>query len=147
MRYVNRKADEVVAVSRKGDRVSTPQAISSRPGQYIRPAVAASGNDVWCVWTRTEPDRVASIEFSRWQDGAWSPARRLLPDETRPHQNPEIAAGPDGRLAVVYQIHVGREYDIALLLWNGKEWLAPQTLSAPGANDWDPAVAFDAQGR
>lgn len=147
VRYVNRKADEVVAVSRQGDRTSAPHPLSAGPGQYIRPALCASGEELWCVWTRTEPDRVASIEFSRRRDGAWTPARKLLPDEARPHQNPEIAAGPGGKVAVVYQVHAGREYDIALRLWDGKEWLPPQIVSAPVANDWDPAVAFDAEGR
>jgi hypothetical protein len=146
VRYANRGADEVVAVSRKDGKVSEPRSLTE-PGQYVRPALAAQGNDAWCVWTRTEPARVASVWYSRLSNGAWTPAARLVPEETRAHQNPEIAAAPDGRVAVAYQVHTGKVYDIHLRTFDGREWSSRPLNGPPDTNHWDPSVAFDAKGR
>lgn len=146
VRYENHQADEVVVVSRRGDETSVPQVLTSAPGQYIRPALAAQGNDVWCFWTTSEPDRVASIWHSRFQGDKWTPAARLFPAEPRAHQNPEAAAGPDGRIAVACQVHTGKTYEIQLRTWDGREWSAAQKISEEGTNNWDPAVAIDSKG-
>ncbi len=146
IRYHNGKADDVCVVSRKGDKGSDPQTLTPAPGQYIRPSLAASGTDVWCVWTTSQPDKTATIWISRRTGDAWSPAARLLPEETRAHQNPEIAAAPDGRVAVAYQVHTGRAYEIHLRTWDGRKWAEPKALSEGAADNWDPAVAFDSKG-
>ena len=146
VRYKNHEADELVVASRQKDTTSQSIVLSPKPGQYIRPALSCCGNEVWCVWTTSEPDKVSSIWYSRRSAEAWSPAARLLPEETRAHQNPEIASTPDGRVAIVYQIHTGKGYDIHLRLWDGKSWTAPQALNGPGVDGWDPAVAFDTKG-
>ena len=108
VRYRNRVADELVAAAVRGGKAEAPVAITPEKGQYIRPAVAAAGADVWCVWTRTEPENVASIWMSKRSGGGWSAPERFLAGETRSHQNPEIAATADGRVAVAYQVHTGR---------------------------------------
>jgi hypothetical protein len=147
VRYTNRNADEIVVQARKGEGAGELEVLTP-PGQYIRPALAAAGNDVWCVWTRSEPDRVSSIWYAtRRTDGRWTPARRLLLDENRAHQNPEIACGPDGRVAVAYQIHAGTAYEIHLRVSDGPAWADPRRLSEPGTNNWDPSVAYDARGK
>jgi len=79
VRFRNHQADEVLVRSSRG---GEPQALSAKPGQYIRPTLAAAGGDLWCLWTTSEPDRVSSIWYSRRRGDAWSPASRLLPDET-----------------------------------------------------------------
>jgi hypothetical protein len=142
VRYHNHKADEVVVVSRQGNEVSEPQAVTPAPGQYIRPVLIAQGNNVSCFWTASEPDRVASIWHSRRSGDRWTPAARLLPAETRAHQNPEAAMDPDGRAAVAYQVHTGKAYEIHLKRGDAP----PQKISEEGTNNWDPAVAVDAKG-
>lgn len=142
VRYQNRKADEVVVVSRQGEETSPPQPLTPAPGQYIRPVLVAHGNDVWCYWTASEPDRVASVWHSRRTGEGWTPAARLLPSETRAHQNPEAAVGPDGRVAVACQVHTGKSYEIHLKVGDG----IPQRISEEGTNNWDPSVAVDAKG-
>ena len=140
-----RGADEVVVTAVKDGRTSPPAVLSPAPGQYVRPVIAAAGKDLWCLWTATSPDAVASIWHSRLAGGAWSPAARLIPGEKRAHQNPEIAADPDGRVAVVFQVHNGASYDIAL--WKSDaSGAAPSLLSEAATDDWDPAAAFDAKG-
>src|SRR2546422_2345143 len=86
IRYHNAKADEVVVYSRKGEKASEPQVLTPAPGQYIRPALAASGSDVWCVWTTSQPDKVASIWVARRTGDSWTPAARLLTGDTPAHQ-------------------------------------------------------------
>ena len=142
VRYHNHKADEVAVVSRQGDGVSEPQILTPAPGQYIRPVVIAHGNEVWCYWTTSEPDRVATIWASRRSEDRWTPAARLLPSESRAHQNPEAAVGADGRIAVAYQVHTGKSYEIHLKVGDA----APQKISEEGTNNWDPGVAVDAKG-
>ena len=146
VRYQNRRADEIVVVSRQGEEISAPQTLTAAPGQYIRPVLVAQGNDVWCFWTASEPDRVATVWHSRRAGDRWTPAARLLPSEPRAHQNPEAAAGRDGRLAVACQVHTGKAYEIHLQAWDGKEWSGARKISEEGTNNWDPGVAIDAKG-
>lgn len=146
VRYTNRKGDEVVAASVRDGQPAETRALTPGPGQYIRPTLAARGNDLWCFWTTTEPENRSTVWYARLTGGAWSSAARLLPDEARAHQNPEIALASDGRLAAVYQIHTGTTYDIHLRLWDGKAWAAPAALSDATSNDWDPVAAFDGKG-
>jgi hypothetical protein len=146
VRYHNGKADDVVVLSRHGEKMSEAHTITLAPGQYIRPAIAAAGNDVWCVWTTSQPEKLSSIWYSRRTGDTWTPAARLLSENAAAHQNPEIAAATDGRVAVVYQIHNGKAYDIAFRVWDGKVWSEPKVLSEPGVDNWDPAVAIDTKG-
>lgn len=146
VRYENRKADEVVALPLKEGKKSKPVVLTAQPGQYIRPALAAAGDEVWCVWTRTEAENLASVWYSRKTADGWSPPARVAPGETRSHQNPEIAATKEGRVAVAYQVHTGSAYDIHLRTW--KDGRADtRALSDRTSNDWDPSVAYDAKGR
>ncbi|MEK6247006.1 MAG: hypothetical protein N2C12_02430, partial [Planctomycetales bacterium] len=129
----------VVVVAEEDGKVSV---LTESPGQYLRPVMAASGDQLQCVWTQTDHDQVAAVWVASGRNGVWSKPQRLVPGETRAHQNPEISAGPDGRFAVVYQVHDGQEYDIYL-----KEGDKIKKISEPGTNDWDPTVAFDGSGQ
>lgn len=143
--YDGKGGEHLVARRVMDGKASDPVVLTPEAGQYVRPVMAACGSDLWCIWTRTEPDRVASIWYARWHAGAWCAPQRLLPDETRAHQNPELAAA-GGRLAVAYQVHHGKDYDIHLSLWDGKAWAEPVVLSGPETSDWDPAIAFAGSG-
>ncbi len=155
VRYREGKGDEVVARSlpmaqagkgRIPVRIDPPRVLSPAPGQYIRPVLAAAGGEGWGLWPASEPARPSAIWFTRCTRGEWSPAARLLPDENRSQQNPEAAAAPDGRLAVVYQLHTGAGFDVHLRQWDGQTWTPPRSLSDGATDDWDPVVAFDAKG-
>src|SRR5207247_6210354 len=96
--------------------------------------------------TPSQPATLASIWVARRTGDAWTPATRLLAGDAPAHQNPEIAVASDGRVAVVYQVHNGKAYDIALTVWDGKAWGKPKVLSEKGVDNWDPAVAVDTKG-
>jgi hypothetical protein len=121
IQYVEGAGDTIVARSHvrgpgktKGTGIQT---LSPKPGQFIRPVLAASGDDLACFWTETAENNRSCVWTSRFTGGKWTAAERLLPNESRPHQNPEVAGTVGGKFAVVYQIH------------------------------WDPVVTFDAKKR
>src|SRR5688572_17246622 len=95
-------------------RVTPTHILTTQPGQYIRPVIAAAGKDLLCLWTETAEANRSAIWFSHFRDNKWSKPARLLADEQRAHQNPEIAASSDGAIAAVYQVHNGKDYDIHL---------------------------------
>jgi hypothetical protein len=152
VKFVDGQGDTVVtrAHARAAGKTSaTPERVlSHQPGQFVRPVLAASGDDLICLWTETAENNRACIWYSRFFGGQWVKAERLLPDESRAHQNPEIAAAPGGRFAVVYQMHNGNDYDIHVRRGEADGlWADPTPISDGSANDWDPVVTFDASKR
>ncbi|REK30216.1 MAG: DUF3604 domain-containing protein [Planctomycetota bacterium] len=137
IRHHRDQGDEVVV--QRGD--DDPVRLTQQLGQYLRPVIAAVDEQAWCVWTATERDRVSSIWLARFRDGRWSAAERLAPDETRAHQNPEIAVRGDGQLAVVYQVHTGANYDL-----HAKIGERHVVVHEGPTNDWDPTVVYDSAG-
>jgi hypothetical protein len=121
--------------------------LTPAPGQYVRPVLAPLGDDLLCLWTATAESDVSAIWYARHTAGEWSAPRRLLPDQKAAHQNPEVAAGPNGQLAVVYQSHNGRTYDVALRTFDGQSWSDAKTLTDSTSDNWDPVAAYDANGQ
>ena len=136
VRHFPEKGDEIVVfnTSHNGIEVITPHR-----GQYLRPVIAYAGNRIHCVWTQTEHDRPSTIWYSvRGSDG-WSPPTRLLPEEARAHQNPEIASSAEGRIAVAFQLHTGEQYEIFVKDRRGTHAVSRGTKST---NTWDPTITF-----
>jgi hypothetical protein len=120
--------------------------LTPTPGQYIRPVIAAAGNDLMCLWTTTNETNLSTIWYSHTSGGSWTPAARLLPDDKAPHQNPEIAASHDGkRFAVIYQHHNGRTYDLHVQTFENGKWSDPTPANTDKSDCWDPVVTFDAK--
>jgi len=131
------KGDEVVVARGK-----EPAAVlTDRLGQYLRPVITATEDEVVCVWTVTRHNHVSTIWQARLQNGRWSKPTRLAPQEARAHQNPEIASRADGTIAVVYQVHTGQDYDLHAKI--GDKFVV---INETRSNDWDPTVVFDREG-
>src|SRR5688500_362583 len=88
-------------------RVTPTHVLTAKPGQYIRPVIAASKDQLLCLWTESAESNRSAVWFSVFGDGKWSKPARLRPDEQRPHQNPEITASADGHVVAAYQVHNG----------------------------------------
>lgn len=146
IRHHHGQGDDVAVVALRGTTVTEPEVLSAEKGQYVRPVLAAADGALCCLWTASEPERRSAIWFSLHRAGSWTPARRLLPDEARAHQNPEVAGDRRGRFAVAYQQHTGTGYDIHCRIWDGERWQAPVVLSDATSDDWDPALCFDPEG-
>src|SRR5688572_20532405 len=131
-------------------RATPTQILSPRPGQYIRPVIAAGGaggEQLVCLWTETAEANRAAVWFSHFKDGNWGKAARLLPDEQKAHQNPEVTASSDGTIAAVYQVHNGKDYDIHLARFTDGKWGQAKAISNGETNDWDAVAVFDAKGK
>jgi hypothetical protein len=139
IRHHAERGDEVVVADALGENLAV---ITSELGQYLRPVIAAAGKTLHCVWTRSDHDRPSTIWQAVRSNGIWAKPVRLLPEEERAHQNPEIAAAGDGRVAVVYQLHNGRHYEIQI-----KDGPSIRTLGEPGINTWDPTIVLASNGR
>ena len=151
--YVEGQGD-MVAVrgqfrSPQRSRATPTQILTPKPGQYIRPVIAATaaGEQLVCLWTETAESNRAAIWFSHFRDGKWSKAARLLPDEQKAHQNPEVTARSDGTIAAVYQVHNGKDYDIHLARFADGKWGEGKSISNGETNDWDAVAVFDAKGK
>ena len=128
--------DEVVV--KLGD-AGPIEIITPKRGQYLRPVVTFAAGCVHCVWTQTDHDQPSSIWHAVRESGTWSPPKRLLPGELRAHQNPEIAASASGRVAVAFQMHTGKGYEIFV-----KDRLGVTAVSgdSDSTNAWDPTITF-----
>ena len=130
------RGDQVVVKNIGQNKV---EAITPEHGQYLRPVLAFAGERLHCVWTKTDHDSPSAIWHSFRDDGKWSPPARLLPTESRAHQNPEIAASKRGKLAVVFQLHTGDHYDIFVKDRLGLHALTDKTNTT---NAWDPTITY-----
>ena len=139
--------DKVLIQRRDGEGATETFEVTTEYGQYIRPALVTSGEDVICVWTRTEATELATIWIRQRRAGTWMPAERLLPRERGAHQNPEIASGPGDEVAVVYQSHVDGRYGVFLRVFQDGDWGRPVRLSSRDSNDWDPTLVYDSRDR
>lgn len=150
IRYTADAKDDIVVTHHKSgrpmDRFVSSQVISGKPGQFIRPVLAVSGDTVWCFWTTTQESQLASIWFSKLTGDNWSAPERLLPQLSSAHQNPEAAGTADGKLAVAYQVHQADGYDINVVQFGNGAWTAAQGVSQKQMDDWDPVVTYDKSG-
>src|SRR5918993_11365 len=110
-------------------RVTPTHILTTTPGQYIRPVIAAAGKDLLCLWTETAEANRSAIWFSHFRDSKWTAPARLLAAEQRAYQNPELAASSDGAIAAVYQVHNGKDYDIHLQRFSAGKWGDAKAIS------------------
>ena len=130
------KGDEVVV---RNTRKTDETILTPKLGQYLRPVIVYAKSQLYCVWTQTNHDSPSSIWYAVRSADEWSPPTRLLPDEHRAHQNPEIAASREGRIAVAFQLHTGKNYEIFVKDKQGVQWVSRRTNTT---NAWDPTITF-----
>ncbi|MEK6269876.1 MAG: DUF3604 domain-containing protein [Planctomycetales bacterium] len=133
------QGDEVVVKTPMNHSVET---LTPQKGQYLRPVIAVTENKIHCAWTKTEHNAPSSIWHSVRDAHGWSPPARILPDEKRAHQNPEIAASKHGRIAVAFQLHTGKRYEICVQDTLGLHRISGDINST---NAWDPTITFNSE--
>ena len=152
VRYSPAKLDEVAVMLVRGgiprQRLVNWKVVSGKPGQFIRPVIAAAGEDILCFWTQTNESQLAAIWYAKLSGGAWSDPARLLPNLKLAHQNPEVSASSDGKLAVAYQVNNGNStgYDVECTTLSGGAWSEPVNVSNSPNDDWDPTLVYDKAG-
>jgi len=123
------------------------QWVPNTSGDSWAPQLAVdSRNRVWIVWSQ-QLNGNWDI-WARFYDPStqrWGPAERLT-DHPLPDINPQVAADPQGRLAVAWQGFRDQHSNIFLRQFDGDRWLDPIRVTDRAANDWEPSVAFGPDG-
>ncbi|MBI2901469.1 MAG: hypothetical protein HYY17_14890 [Planctomycetes bacterium] len=143
--FAKDKGDQVFCARRADSGWSRPVAVTTKPGNYVRPAIACSGETAHVFWTATTEEKT-SIWMSRCAAGKWSEPARVSPADGY-HQNPEACVDPQGRVWLTWQGFVRGNYDIFLASFDGARWSDPATVTADPGNDWDPAIVCDSTGK
>ncbi len=108
-------------------------------------AVDAS-NRVWVVWSQMKADNW-DLHARRFDPATqeWGTLERLTSDPL-PDINPRLTSGSKGRFALVWQGFRAGWSNIFLKTFDGERWSPDVRVTSRQANDWEPAVALDAQG-
>lgn len=143
--FAKDKGDQVFCAHRDDSGWSAPVAVTSKGGNYVRPAIACMGDEVCVFWTATTEERT-SIWMARHAQSRWSAPTRVSPDEGY-HQNPEVCVDRKGKLWLVWQGCRRAGYDIFLAAFDGVRWSDPIPVTEQPGNDWDPSIAADSAGK
>jgi hypothetical protein len=141
------KRDDVAIRRFQGGKWSNLHWVPNTSGDSFMPLVGVDPkNRVWVVWSQ-QLDANWDL-YTRWFDPAaqeWGPLERLTSDPL-PDINPRMAAGTNGRFALVWQGFRGKYSNIFLKTFDGERWGAEVRVTRTMGNDWEPAVALDSRG-
>jgi hypothetical protein len=101
----------------------------------------------WSAGGTQERGAVARIGLFHCHDGKWT-RRGFLPGPARGGNQwyPAIAAGPDGKVAIAYDVYDKGDYDVRVAILHDGE-INDQAVAASPRFEARPAVAYDAHGR
>ena len=125
--------------------------LTEAPADLFRPVLVRSGETTMLLFTQTVARKGPQIFYSTLEGEKWS-APQILPGAAPHTFNPEAAALPDGRIAVVYQVFSDGGYAIGLRTYAAGKWSAETRIAEPGTTDdapldcWDPVAAWDSAG-
>ena len=100
---------------------------------------------VWVVWTGYDPVQMdEEVFYTIYDEGAWLPARRVHPDNSRDDRFPQISVGEDGIPWVVWNGPTDDGYKIRVSHWEGGGWSSPEVLREGAARyDHYDLLSFD----
>lgn len=114
---------------------------------YHEMATDSEGH-VWLVWQRT--DRGYSQIYAKHLDGKeWSKGEQISSGSSTSGDNwwPEIAAGPKGSLAVVWDGYAAGNYDVYLRRRENGAWSKEEIVAGTARFEAHPTVAIDNENR
>ena len=114
-------------------------------GDVWRPRLAFDGEGrIWILWSQ-QVDGNFDL-YGRWYDGTiFGPLQRLTSAAQSDFDHD--VAFRDGGIHLVWQAFRGRQSDVYYMAYADGAWGEEVLVSASRANDWEPAVAADSQGR
>jgi hypothetical protein len=101
----------------------------------------------WSAGETPERGAVSRIGLLQCHEGKWT-AHGFLPGPNSASNQwyPSIAAGPDGKVAVAYDVYDGGDYDVRVAIVQGGQ-ISEQVVAASPLFEARPSVAFDPKGR
>jgi hypothetical protein len=129
-----------------------PQVVNGDSGNSDYPQLVFDGDTPMVLWAGNLSS-TRDIEYSRFENGAWTPAGRVnLPDGRYDgDNNPSCDSCAGGLIAVVWDAwndYVSLDADIMVSWWEGGHWTDERELSRPGPHKEDlfPSAAVDSDG-
>jgi hypothetical protein len=139
-------AAEVLARRFDGRAWQPAQAVSARPGDVFRVALApGKSGRVHVVWS--EQARGNFHLYGRAFDGSrWGAVERLA-DAPGSDIHPQTASDPSGNVWLAWQSMRDGLSSVFVRRFDGAAWSAPVRLSGSSGDAWYPAIAADGSGR
>jgi hypothetical protein len=136
------------AVKNPAPRLGPEQRLTNSPTPDLGPvACTDQSGQLWLACQSWGDDGTARIQLLRCKDGKWGPGPEL-PGQRKSENRwyPALAAGPDGKVAVAYDVYHQRDYDIHVAVINGSQ-VVDQPVATSAKFEARPSVAYDARGR
>ncbi len=133
--------ENVAAIASKEMRLTT------NPGPDVTPvACVDSQGTIWAACQSWLPEGVARISLLKNQNGKWSEPQTVdLKQAAGNCWHPSLAAGPDGRVSLAFDVYRNGDYDVVLVdcVRNNSMLHSTQTPQFEAR----PALTYDAKGR
>jgi hypothetical protein len=124
------------------------QRLTTNTGPDLSPVMCTNqAGHVWLAYQSWGNPPGAQILISRCKEGEWGPARPVTLQHSGEDQwYPALAASPDGKIAVAYDVYKDGDYDVEVSIVDEKE--SPVKVVAGSARfEARPSLAYDAKGR
>lgn len=129
-------------------KVLATQQVSMAPGPDFHVAACSDGQGgLWAVWQGSEDQRQFDIYARYWHpQRGWQAVQRLSQSPANDWE-PQVAAGPGGRIWVAWDTYERGNYDLCLRMAEKGTWGPVRLLTDSPAFEVRPSLAVDPQGR
>jgi hypothetical protein len=145
-RRLDRQTPE--AVKNPAPRVGDEVRLTKSAGPDLNPVMCtAQDGTVWVAAQSWDDAGTASISLFRCKDGKWGDGPALPAAKKGENRwAPALAAGPDGKVALAYDVYRAGDYDVFVALIDG-ERVTEHAVATSARFEARPSLAFDAAGR
>jgi hypothetical protein len=129
----------------------TEQRLTTNSGPELTPVMCTdAAGDPWLAFQRWDEKGLAGLELMQCDQGSWTPRARIRGKDGQNCWHPSLAASPDGRMALVYDVYRFGTYDVrAAILDPSKEPIGTRVYTVAGSPKFEarPSTVYDRQGR
>jgi hypothetical protein len=139
---------DIYARAIEGGKLETEQRLTKQPGPDLGPVMCTDqAGNVQLACQSWEEAGTAHIALFTCHDGKWADGPTLPGAKTGENRwYPAIAAGPDGQIAVAYDVYKDGDYDVHVAVSDGKKVTDYAVAESP-LFEARPSVTYDPQGR
>src|SRR5262249_4914823 len=136
------------AVANPAARIGDEQRLTRNPGPDLGPVMCTDqGGAVWLAAQSWDEQGTARISLFRCKDGKWTDGPALpTPARGENHWSPALAAGPDGKVAVAYDVYKDGDYDVFVNVIDGDKVSETAVATSPRF-EARPSLAYTTDGR
>ena len=138
------------SVSGQSGKVGKEVQLTTNPGSDITPAACVdTDGTIWVACQSWMESGQATISVRKCINGKWSdvPLGKLLKRNGGNHWHPVLAAGPNGRVALAYDVYRNGDYDVDVIFLNGSKLKEPIWVANTPKFEARPSLTFDKSGQ